>query len=40
MALSVAVFVGEAQKWIPDLIERAKNLKVSSGFISDGFISC
>ncbi|XP_047137677.1 probable methylmalonate-semialdehyde/malonate-semialdehyde dehydrogenase [acylating], mitochondrial isoform X1 [Hydra vulgaris] len=31
MALSTAVFVGEAQKWIPDLVERAKKLKVNSG---------
>jgi len=28
MALSVAVFVGDSQKWIPDLIEKAKLLKV------------
>ncbi|GFZ48794.1 hypothetical protein JCM24511_06543 [Saitozyma sp. JCM 24511] len=32
MALSVAVFVGTAREWIPDLIERAKALKVSGGF--------
>lgn len=32
MALSVAIFVGESRKWIPDLIERAKALKVSGGF--------
>jgi malonate-semialdehyde dehydrogenase (acetylating)/methylmalonate-semialdehyde dehydrogenase len=31
MALSVAVFVGESQKWIPDLIEKAKSLKVGPG---------
>lgn len=31
MALSVAVMVGEARNWIPDLVERAKKLKVSSG---------
>jgi len=31
MALSCAVFVGEAKNWIPDLVERAKKLKVSSG---------
>lgn len=31
MALSTAVFVGEAQKWLPDLVERAKNLKVNAG---------
>lgn len=32
MALSVAILVGEAQSMLPDLIERAKALKVSSGF--------
>jgi malonate-semialdehyde dehydrogenase (acetylating)/methylmalonate-semialdehyde dehydrogenase len=32
MALSTAVFVGEAQKWIPELIGMAKKLKVGSGF--------
>jgi malonate-semialdehyde dehydrogenase (acetylating)/methylmalonate-semialdehyde dehydrogenase len=32
MALSVAIFVGESRAWIPELIERAKNLKVSGGF--------
>lgn len=31
MALSTAVFVGDAQQWIPDLIERAEKLKVNSG---------
>ncbi|XP_071800445.1 probable methylmalonate-semialdehyde/malonate-semialdehyde dehydrogenase [acylating], mitochondrial [Asterias amurensis] len=31
MALSTAVFVGEAKEWIPDLVERAKNLKVNAG---------
>lgn len=33
MALSTAVFVGEAQKWIPDLVERAKKLKVNAGHL-------
>ncbi|KAN0066062.1 hypothetical protein ACQY0O_000155 [Thecaphora frezii] len=32
MALSVVVAVGEAQQWIPELVERAKQLKVSGGF--------
>ncbi|KAI8873631.1 Methylmalonate-semialdehyde dehydrogenase [Ramicandelaber brevisporus] len=32
MALSTVVFVGEAREWLPELIERAKNLKVSGGF--------
>jgi len=31
MALSAAVFVGESSKWIPELVERAKKLKVGSG---------
>lgn len=33
MALSTAIFVGEAQKWIPDLVERAKQLKVNAGHV-------
>ena len=31
MALSVVVLVGESQKWIPELVEKAKTLKVSGG---------
>lgn len=31
MALSVAVLVGEAQQWIPDLAERARRLRVGPG---------
>lgn len=31
MALSVAVFVGEAKNWIPDLVNMAKSLKVNAG---------
>ena len=31
MALSTAVFVGEAAQWIPDLVERAQKLKVNAG---------
>ncbi|XP_065843392.1 probable methylmalonate-semialdehyde/malonate-semialdehyde dehydrogenase [acylating], mitochondrial [Oscarella lobularis] len=31
MALSTAVFVGESQKWMPELLERAKKLKVNAG---------
>lgn len=31
MALSTAVFVGEAKKWIPELIEKSKKLKVNAG---------
>lgn len=31
MATAVAVLVGEAQKWIPDIVSKAKTLKVSAG---------
>ena len=31
MALSTAVFVGEAKNWIPELVERARKLKVNAG---------
>lgn len=31
MALSVAIFVGESQKWIEDVIEKAQTLKISIG---------
>ncbi|KXS15529.1 mitochondrial methylmalonate-semialdehyde dehydrogenase [Gonapodya prolifera JEL478] len=31
MALSTAVFVGESQEWIPELVERAKKLNVGHG---------
>lgn len=31
MAVSVAVLVGEAQNWIPELVAKAKTLKVSAG---------
>lgn len=31
MALSTVVWVGEAKEWIPEMIERAKKLKVSAG---------
>ncbi|XP_067011953.2 probable methylmalonate-semialdehyde/malonate-semialdehyde dehydrogenase [acylating], mitochondrial [Anabrus simplex] len=33
MALSTAVFVGEARNWLPDLVERARKLKVNAGHI-------
>ncbi|KAJ7275188.1 methylmalonate-semialdehyde dehydrogenase [Mycena haematopus] len=32
MGLSVVLLVGEAQSWLPELIERAKKLKVNGGF--------
>ena len=31
MAVSTAVLVGEAQKWIPELVAKAKGLKVNAG---------
>ncbi|HUH39817.1 MAG TPA: CoA-acylating methylmalonate-semialdehyde dehydrogenase [Castellaniella sp.] len=31
MAISVLVLVGEAQKWLPDFVERARKLKVNIG---------
>jgi malonate-semialdehyde dehydrogenase (acetylating)/methylmalonate-semialdehyde dehydrogenase len=35
MALSTAVFVGKSKEWIPELVERARKLKVSGGFEPD-----
>lgn len=35
MALSTAVFVGEAQSWLPELVERAQKLKVNAGHEPD-----
>jgi len=32
MALSVVILVGNARSWLPELVERAKQLKVSCGF--------
>ncbi|KZT37434.1 Methylmalonate-semialdehyde dehydrogenase [Sistotremastrum suecicum HHB10207 ss-3] len=32
MAISVAVLVGNSQSWLPELVERAKTMKVSGGF--------
>jgi hypothetical protein len=32
MAISVALLVGEAHSWLPELIERATKLKVNGGF--------
>jgi len=34
MALSVAVFVGEAQNWIPELVEKARKLTVGPGHLA------
>lgn len=32
MAISVALLIGDAQAWLPDLVNLAKNLKVGGGF--------
>ncbi|RXW19525.1 hypothetical protein EST38_g6326 [Candolleomyces aberdarensis] len=34
MAISVALLVGEAQSWLPELVERASKLSVNGGFES------
>jgi len=34
MALSVAIFVGEAQDWIPELVERGRKLTVGPGHLN------
>lgn len=31
MALSTAIFVGESREWIPELVEKAKKLRVNAG---------
>ncbi len=31
MALSVSIFVGESQKWIPSIIEKAQSLTIGPG---------
>lgn len=33
MALSTAVFVGESQMWLPDLVKKAKKLNVNAGWV-------
>ncbi|KAJ1666046.1 hypothetical protein IW140_005856 [Coemansia sp. RSA 1813] len=35
MALSVAVFVGKSSDWVPEIVERARDLKVNGGFEAD-----
>ncbi|KAJ4485973.1 methylmalonate-semialdehyde dehydrogenase [Lentinula aciculospora] len=35
MAISVAVLVGEAQSWLPEIVERAQKLKLNGGFEPD-----
>jgi len=34
MALSTVVWVGEARNWIPEIVERARKLKVNAGTLS------
>ncbi len=31
MALSTAILVGEARNWLPELVDRAKGLRVNAG---------
>lgn len=33
MALSTAILVGDAQHWLPELVERAKSLRVNAGIL-------
>lgn len=35
MAISVAILVGEAQNWLPELVERVQKLRVNGGFEPD-----
>ncbi|KJH46752.1 methylmalonate-semialdehyde dehydrogenase [Dictyocaulus viviparus] len=35
MALSTAILVGEARSWLPEIVEKAKNLKVNAGWKPD-----
>jgi malonate-semialdehyde dehydrogenase (acetylating)/methylmalonate-semialdehyde dehydrogenase len=35
MALSVLVTVGKSKDWIPEIVERARGLKVGNGFEPD-----
>jgi malonate-semialdehyde dehydrogenase (acetylating)/methylmalonate-semialdehyde dehydrogenase len=32
MAISVLIMVGDAQKWIPELVEKSKGLTIGGGF--------
>lgn len=34
MALTTAVFVGDAKEWLPDLVQIAQKLKVNAGKLS------
>ena len=35
MALSTLITVGETEQWLPDLVERARRLKINGGFEPD-----
>lgn len=35
MALTTAVFVGKSKEWLPELADRAKNLKIGAGVEKD-----
>lgn len=36
MALSTAIFVGKSQEWIPEIVERSKQLKTNAGEGGEG----
>jgi len=33
MALSTVIWVGEARNWIPEMLDRAKKLRVNAGIL-------
>jgi len=35
MALSTAVFVGKANDWLPELVEKSKKLRINAGHVAD-----
>lgn len=35
MALPVAIFVGDTKNWVPELIQKAKTLKLNAGHEKD-----
>lgn len=39
MAISVAVMVGESKSWLPELVEKAKALKLGNGLDKDVDVS-
>lgn len=40
MALSTAIFVGKSQEWIPEIVEKARKLKVYSMCIKNYYTTC